>query len=76
MLPKLIDQLSEDYLIVDVEDSVAEVEFCVNSMIYYGGYSPYECLFGSNPNSIWNEEGEAVSQHGDSSTVFFEHQIV
>ena len=76
MLPKLIDQLSEDYLIVDVEDSIAEVEFCVNSMIYYGGYSPYECLFGSNPNSIWNDEGEMVSQHGDSSTVFFEHQIV
>ena len=73
MFPRLSAELSEHYLLVEPEDVISEVQHCVNTMLYYSGYSPYEILFGSNPNQIWDDETEHLT---DGTSLFFEHQLV
>ena len=50
--------------------------FALNSQLYYGGFSPYEVLFGANPTPIWHDESEAIGQLGSEGTAFYEHQII
>jgi hypothetical protein len=45
-------------------------------MLLYGGYSPYECLYGCNPSPIFSEESEFLAQLGSDSTMFYEHAQV
>ena len=76
MYPKLSEELASEYLTVAPEDIVAEIMFCVNSQLYYGGYSPYEVLFGCNPTPILNDETEWMGQLGAETTPFYEHQLI
>ena len=70
--PKVVEELSHNYLIVDAEDVVAELQFCVNTQLFYNGFSPYETMFGVNPTPVLFEEAEHVMD----IPLYYEHQLV
>jgi hypothetical protein len=70
--PKLVETLSEDYLIVEPEDVFAELQHCINTQLVYSGFSPYEIVFGANPNPVLQDENEIITD----TPLFYEHQLV
>ena len=70
--PKLVEELSSEYLIVDPADVVAELQFCVNSQLFYQNFSPYEVLFGTNPSPLHSDESEFLVD----VPLFYEHQLI
>ena len=52
IIPKLSEELASEAIQVEPQDLAAECEFVLNSMLLYGGYSPYECLYGCNPSPV------------------------
>ena len=76
IVPKLAEELSQEAIICDPEDYLAEAEYCLNTQLSYGGYSPYEVLHGVNPTPIFDDESEFQGQLGVDSIPFYEHQLV
>ena len=76
MFPKLAEELAQEYIKFDNEDVIAEIQFALNSQLFYSGFSPYEVLYGANPNPIWTDETESINQLGSEGVAFYEHQIV
>ena len=76
MLPRLAQELASENISYEPEDLVAECEFCLNTLLMYSGYSPYECLYGCNPNPLFDEESEHLAQLGSDSIAFYEHAQV
>jgi hypothetical protein len=70
--PKLVAELSQDYLIVEPEDAIAELQHCCNTQLFYNGFSPYEVVFGCNPSPLLSDESEFVME----IPLFYEHQLV
>ncbi len=50
--PKLHQILKHEYPDVEPEDLASELEICFNTMISYGGKTPYECLMGQLPRDL------------------------
>ena len=73
MLPRLAEELASEHIAYEPEDLASEAEYCLNSLLNYGGYSPYECLHGCNPNPLFDDESEYQAQLGSDSIAFFEH---
>lgn len=76
MLPRLAEDLAAEAIVADPEDQIAESEFCLNSQLSYGGFSPYECLHGCQPHPIFDDESESLNQQGSICANFYEHQAV
>ena len=76
IIPKLSEEFASEAIRTEPLDIVAECEFALNTLLMYGGYSPYECLYGCNPNPIFHEESEHLGQLGSDSILFFEHAQV
>ena len=76
MIPKLAEELASECIEVEPDDLVAEAEYCLNSHLLYGGYSPYECLYGCQPSPVFWDETEHLGQLGTDSVSFFEHAAV
>ena len=69
--PRVISTLASDGISISPEDLAAELQYCVNSQLSYGGITPYSCLFGKEPQEFWNDETEELSA-SDSRLPFWE----
>ena len=49
LYPKIHEELTSEFLDVESEDIAAEVELATNTGLSYGGFTPYNCLFGAHP---------------------------
>lgn len=76
MYPKLFQELTADHIEVDSYDVCAETQLAINTQLSYGGHSPYECLFGTNPRSILEDSSEFVTQNSQEGTAFWEAAYV
>ena len=75
MMPKIIQELSAEFIVCDPEDAAAECQYCVNALMQYRGSTPYECLFGQNPNNLFEEASDFISSNVDDILGFYEmHQ--
>ena len=76
MLPKLMTELAAECIECDPIDATGECMFGINSLMQYRNSSPYECLFGANPNPIFEEETDFVSANIDDIAGFYEHHQI
>ena len=67
--------LSQDSISVDGDEIASELTYCLNSQLSYGGTTPYACLYGREPTTLWNDETEQLSAT-DGSLPFHELQHV
>ena len=49
-MPKIQAKLTSEGIDIEPEDLAAETELAANTMISYGGKTPYECLYGELPH--------------------------
>ena len=57
---QVIADLAREHIRVDPEDVAAEIQMAVNTMISYGGPTPYACLYGCDPNELINDVDEGT----------------
>ena len=69
--PRIIDTLLQDSIKLSGDDLASELQFCVNTQLTYGGVSPYNCLFGTQPREFWSDETDTTSSY-DVKLPFYE----
>jgi hypothetical protein len=75
LFPRLFAELAAESMSCENEDVISEIQFAMNSGYSRNGATPYSCLFGTEPFSLFPEDGEFIVPE-EAHGVFYEHQIV
>jgi hypothetical protein len=60
LFPRIFAEMADEHLNCDNEDVIGEIQFALNSGYSRNGSTPYSCLFGVEPNSLFPEDDEAI----------------